>query len=372
MEKKEYGYINALKGIAIMGVTLMHVGGEGLPGFNGNNYDGARSVQMFFLISAILAFSSLTNSFSDRIFPVKGLVEWYVKKAIRLVPLYYLAILISMLTKSWNPYWLGTEKYVTVKNLIAHFFLVHGFFPHYTDSVLGVDWYLGCLWIFLLLTPFLYKIINSLKRSIIFISIVYVINPFLNHILKMYLPVESDPIVYEAYIDLFGPFSQLLIYSIGIVLYYSIIEIQKKELRHKVVISYTLLMMSIVLIWGGIDRVAYVLRLSRFEMIGILFGIIILSQSIYPSVLIDNPFFRLFGKYSYGIYLFQFIWIYFYERHIHYTGPQDWIIKYMVSLVVLLIIAVLANIFFEKPVQKKLGACFKFNTKAEKARLNKV
>ena len=355
MEKNEYGYINALKGIAIMGVTMVHVGGQYLPGCFGKiGYDGARGVQIFFLISAMLAFKSLSRSFPDRKMSAKGILQWYAKKLIRILPLYYLAILVSMLTQSWNTYWLGTEGHVTVKNLIAHILMLHGFIPHYTDSVLGVDWYLGCLWIFLLLSPFLYRIIDSFEKSVIFAVIVYLVNPVLNLILAGMLPMDSDPGIYQAYIEFFGPFSEFLIYVTGIVLFFVTGRIQRKELQNKKLLSYSILILAVTLLWGQINGAASLWRLSRIEMFGLFFAMIIVSQSICPSVLIDNPFFRLFGKYSYGIYLFQFIWIYFYERYINYTGPLDWTIKYVSSLAALLAISVLVTAFIEKPLQEKL------------------
>lgn len=150
MEKRNIGYIDALKGLAILGVTMVHTGGSSLPGIFGRiGSSGARGVQLFFLISGMLAFSSLANFFPKRDeISFFNIFTWYRKKIIRLIPMYYLAIICSMLTRSWSTYWLGNEGHVTIKNLLAHIFFVHGLFPHYTDSILGVDWYLGVLVIF--------------------------------------------------------------------------------------------------------------------------------------------------------------------------------------------------------------------------------
>ena len=67
MEKRNIGYIDALKGLAILGVTMAHTGGSSLPGIFGRiGSSGARGVQLFFLISGMLAFSSLANFFPKR------------------------------------------------------------------------------------------------------------------------------------------------------------------------------------------------------------------------------------------------------------------------------------------------------------------
>ena len=152
------GYLDALKGIAILAVTLIHTGGGALSGIWGAiGNSGEHGVQLFFVISGYLSFLSLRHMFPGyKGMNLKSILKWHVKKYIRLFPLFYIAILISMITKSWSTYWLGNEELVSVKNVATHIFFVHGLFPHYTDSILGVEWYLGALAMFFLITPVLY------------------------------------------------------------------------------------------------------------------------------------------------------------------------------------------------------------------------
>lgn len=144
-DKKYWGYIDSLKGIAIIAVTAVHTGGGGITGILGRIAgQGSRGVQMFFLISGLLNFISAEKYFETSAgVKFSNVGRWYFKKISRLLPMYYFALLVSMLTKSWSAYWLGNEGHVTIKNIFAHIFLIHGLFPHYTDSMLGVDWYLG-------------------------------------------------------------------------------------------------------------------------------------------------------------------------------------------------------------------------------------
>ena len=81
MKVKNIGYIDALKGLAIIGVTMVHTGGSGLPGVLGNiGSSGARGVQMFFIISAMLTFTSLSNYFPEREdVKVLQVLGWYKK-----------------------------------------------------------------------------------------------------------------------------------------------------------------------------------------------------------------------------------------------------------------------------------------------------
>lgn len=354
-DKNAFGYLDALKGPAILAVTMVHTGAGKLPGFFGKiGNDGARGVQMFFVISGILAFCSLKRAFPDGKPTFTGVLKWYLKKYLRIAPLYYFAVLISMFTGSWSTHWLGSEGVVSFKNILAHVFLAHGLFPHYTDSILGVEWYLGVLWIFYLITPILFKVVSSLEKAVIFIVAVFIVNPFCNMGLAYILPAGPDPYIYKEYLENFGPFSQFLVYSFGILLYFVIVKLRDKQIKHKKVLAYALLIFATILVFGQVAGAGNPVWFSRNEMFGLFFAIIIFSQAIYPSVLIDNPVFKFIGRYSYGIYLFQFIWLHFYEKYICYTGRFAWAVKFAVSVLAMLAISFLLTEFLEKPIHKKL------------------
>jgi peptidoglycan/LPS O-acetylase OafA/YrhL len=107
-------------------------------------------------------------------------------------------------------------------------------------------------------------------------------------------------------------------------------------------------------LYGQVNGASVIYRFSNIDMFGLCFVIVILRQTVYNSVLIDNPVFRLFGKYSYGIYLFQFIWINIYDRHINYQGKFDWTIKFLVSELILLLISFILTHFWDAPIQKMI------------------
>ncbi len=117
-------------------------------------------------------------------------------------------------------------------------------------------------------------------------------------------------------------------------------------------LSYVLLILSLILLKGQTDAEYVIYGISQVEMFALWFFIFIISQMIHASVLIDNIVFRTFGKYSYGIFLFQFIWINIYMRYINYQGVLAEEIKCATSIVALLAISIILNYSIEKPIHK--------------------
>ena len=352
LDEKRSEYLTALKGLATIMVLIVHTGAGSLPDIFGEiGNDGARGVQLFFVISGILAFRSLDTFFRDRKITIKGILHWYLKKYYRLAPLYYLAIIVSMLTASWSPWWLGSEGHVTLKNMIAHIFLLHGLVPHYTDSVLYIEWYIGVLWIFYLLSPWIFWIINSFEKSVIFTIMVYLINPFLKARLATIFPVDQDSYIYNEFLSNFGPLNQILVFCFGIILYFAILRIQDKQYNNKS-ISSMLLILSLIWLFCLIDGGDCIFRLTRNEMFGLCFAILILSQAIHSSKIVCNPFFMLLGKYSYGIYLFQFFLLKHYDKYIRDNGYLEWFSRFVICLIAFTGIAVILDKLYEKPLNK--------------------
>jgi len=224
MEKQgRQTWIDALKGIAICGVVMIHSGGGNLPSYLGNIGNiGKNGVQLFFLLSAFLVFKSYERSFANKKKTYSEQIKWVIRKFIRLIPLYYASLLICGVVQGGNSYWLGSEKGITLGNIVAHMVFLHGFFPHYIDSIIGVEWYLSALAVLYVLTPFLYKMINLLEKSVIWFILCAVGCSLVGGVCSKMVSGFSDSYIYESYFSTLWFVAQFPVMLLGIVLYYVI------------------------------------------------------------------------------------------------------------------------------------------------------
>ena len=160
-------YIDALRGIAVLGVVAVHCSQYGI-----NNYpsyisrffgQGARGVQLFFIVSAFTIFLSQKkrNSFEER--PYRN---FFVRRFFRIAPMYYLAIgyfIIqnfhkALLDKNWD--------WGLVSNVFANLTFLHGFSPYWINSLVPGGWSIAVEMTFYLIVPFLVTKIRTTNQAI--------------------------------------------------------------------------------------------------------------------------------------------------------------------------------------------------------------
>ena len=341
------GYIDSLKGMAVIAIILYHLSyfdDPGLPWpFWWITHNGDRGVQIFFVISGFLSYLSL-----DRLFEIPDNVtfersaQWIKGRLIKLIPLYYLALVFSLITRSWSPMWLGNEGHVTSLNVLTHILLIHEFFPHFFNSILWVEWYLGALVLYLVMTPLLYKYANSLKRMILVLLFFEIVIIASQGLLMTYLPLENDHFVYYGYLKNHSPYSHLVVYSLGVVL--GVLTHKNiNSLKNPRFVSNAILVSLFIelIVLSAVD-------VKNINFFGLWSFLLILSQEIYSSPIIDNRFFRLIGKHSYVMYLFQFIFFNVYDMFIDVDGLAGWCLKGVICITLLLCFSCITNVIRTK------------------------
>ena len=344
--------LDSLKGIAILAVLMVHSGGGRLPSIFGAIGDAGRyGVQLFFIISAFLAFKSFSRYINDNVSYVSLSANWIIKKIVRLIPVYFLAILLYLLIQGGNEYWIGSLQKITIQNVLSHITFTFGLFPTFSNSIIGVEWYLGALVIFYLIVPILFKIINSLEKSFVFLICGTFIFCGLSEICCRVLVLGGDDAyIYEEFWGTFSFIPQFPVMLLGIFLYFLCESNILNMIHSKKLISYALLGISVFLICGLVLNHNQILGISKHTMYGIAFFILIVSQKIKSCILLDNKFFSFFGKYSYPIYLLHMLLLFLYNKYIPAISDNlfvSWVVKYMVILISSTIISFFVQNFYD-------------------------
>lgn len=342
--KKRIAVIDILKGIAIVGVIMVHFNNF-LPSPNGILFSisrlGAYGPQLFFIVSAFLLWKKLSNCEFNK----ASILKFYSSKFSRILPPYIIAILLYA--------FILDNVSFTNPSVYLHLSLLNGFFPQYINDVMGVEWYVFDYLLLILITPFLVKYVNNLKKSLFNFGFWFILSCILSLITHSLIKVDLN-YDYTTFLNVFFIIVQMPVISLGFIIYFifkAITSYNKKQSMIFYLLSYSAF---VGLIYGlfkisnriGIDLISDSLLMgSRWSWIFMLS--LIISQYIRPKTFkIFHPFsvcFSFLGKYSYGIYLFHMLILRF-VPHLMPITTLYWV--FILSIVIML--SLVAGVGLEK------------------------
>ncbi|WP_370237841.1 acyltransferase family protein [Brevundimonas sp.] len=139
MDSQKLGFIDAVRGIAILLVVLVHQSGavaDVVPlsalGHQIGEY-GHMGVQMFFVASAL----TLGLSYARRRTENQALTRFYLRRLFRIAPMYWLAIGLYFVIAT---VFIGNSDAFTPVNVAANAVFVHGFVPGAINDVVPGGW----------------------------------------------------------------------------------------------------------------------------------------------------------------------------------------------------------------------------------------
>jgi peptidoglycan/LPS O-acetylase OafA/YrhL len=309
---KRLAYIDALRGIAILMVVIVHTSQQvkNLPSWVASlSAQGMYGVQLFFLISGFSIFLSFDRrSGSEK----KPLLNFFIRRFFRIAPLFYCAIIFNLIIYGFGPrYWLGDASEVTWANIIANFTFINGFNPYWINSVVTVGWAVAIEMQFYLIAPYLYRKVKDLEQAIGLALIVIIFSQILIFILKGNSLISSDRL-WNDYLYL-CLLNQLPVFVLGFVLYFLMINtgILSKSDRYQTYPSENVLhkrafLIFIIAIYLSLSIMSRYKILPTHIAYSIVFLLLTLSLALNSFSLLVNPLMVEIGQISYSIYLLHF------------------------------------------------------------------
>lgn len=347
---KKLDYIDALRGIAILCVVMVHTsqyGSSNIPNLIGKIIaEGARGVQLFYLASAFTLFLSFKNRLTREKFPVRNFL---LRRFFRIAPMYYLGIVYYLFQDGFGPrFWLGNETHITFLNVFSNFTFLHGFYPYWITSLVPGGWSIAVEMSFYAILPFLFSKIKNLNQAFNFFIISTFLKLFLHLLLGKY-PLISDDILWKEYLFLYFP-SQLPIFCLGILLYFIIIETESiKNISGESILVFSILLL--VQLATGIQFI-----FSNHILFGIAFLLMGFALSKFQFVFMVNPIINYIGKISFSMYLVHFAVLHW-LKHFNFVdyfnnGILNYVVRYLFVSILTIFISSIFYKIIEVPFQE--------------------
>ena len=307
---KKLDYVDALRGLAILGVIVVHTshyGTSNLPNALAKIVsEGARGVQLFYVASAFTLFLSFKSRSRQEHSPVRN---FFLRRFFRIAPMYYLGICYYLMQDGLGPrYWLGDATHITPLNILSNFTFLHGLNPYWITSLVPGGWSIAVEMMFYALAPVLFTFITNINRAFA----IFLISLFLKaglHLLLVKYQLISSEFLWSQYLYFYFP-AQLPVFALGILLYFIVTESEEKnQLAGKL-----LLLFSVILLFQIATKIN--LLLPNHLLFGIAFLILGVALSRYRFPLLVNPLITFIGKISFSMYLIHFAilhWLAYYN-----------------------------------------------------------
>lgn len=306
----KYAYIDALRGVAILMVILVHTAQQ-IPMLGGLIKTAAdycqMGVQLFFVISSY----TLCLSFERRSPERYRIISFYIRRFFRIAPLYYTGIavyfgifVVRQLYKNGD--YLTIDPY-NFSNIFANILFVHAFIPSANNTIVPGGWSIATEMLFYLIFPAIFllgkKISDLGCYKLFWLVLVAVI---FNCMVQFYffkisgVAIENNSFMY------FSLLNQIPVFCVGIVLYFIHAKYDRLAVSSGPVASIigfvSLSILALVLWMSEINEFFLIIPTIAAVSFAFLFN---LFKKYYRF----NGLLRKVGSVSFSMYVFHFIFV---------------------------------------------------------------
>lgn len=326
----KYKYIDALRGIAILMVIIVHTSQYGIQNlpeiFKSIISLGAKGVQLFFMTSAFTLFLSHEYHLTKELYVN---TNFFIRRLFRIAPMYFLGIIYFSYINGFN----------SIGVVIANFFFLHGLSPYYINELVPGGWSITVEMTFYAIVPFLISKMKNFNMVLIFTLSTLLLSIILNSLLIKY-PLINSQELWKLFLYYYFP-NQLPIFCLGIISYFIII---KNDFKVKnivlTVIASTFLLSIMVISYFRYNTPFPIHFIAGIGFLGLTY---MLAKNEY--VVFVNRFTCYIGKVSYSSYLIHFAVLammakYNFVDFVKMENQYDTIINYAIRLVIVISITI--------------------------------
>src|SRR6185295_12601469 len=337
-------FVDALRGIAILGVLIIHCGQMGTNSFprliQNIIINGAIGVQLFFVASAFTIFLTYRNRYDKEQNPV---TNFLIRRFFRIGPMYYLGIIYFLWQEGLGGrYLLADAHYVSMWNILSNFLFVHSLYPYWITSVVPGGWSIAVEVCFYCLVPMLFLRIRNLNQAFVLFLGTIVLRMILQLSLQQILPIGSERLWGE-YLFFYPP-NQFPVFACGIILYYLVYTPPADwHVEPAILFVFCLLILTQLLTHTAFIFPTHIQFAMAFAVLGY-----VLSRK--PFTILVNPITVFIGKISYSMYLVHFALMHWFSKlgYIDFASPgiqHYYLVNYLLRLGCLLLFTVLVSCF---------------------------
>lgn len=292
-------FIDSLRGGAIAGVVMVHVGQvvDGLPGWlRSFAAYGGNGVELFFMLSAL----TLVSIYRDR---GRDPRAFFIRRFFRIAPMFYVGAAFYLLMWGTGPQLPYSPDGISPATILLTFAFLHGWSPAAFNSVVPGGWSIANEAMFYLLFPLLLGVLTNPRRALLAFSAAFV----LSRATFVFVPVMLAGGTYESYpIKTYAAFlfpAQLVAFLGGFVVYYLMgkTKFMPENLKTP----------ALLVVIGCIFAVAASgnKSLTNYLLADLLFvPFILLVQASHFRFLV-NSVLQYIGKVSFSVYIVHFFFV---------------------------------------------------------------
>ena len=317
-QPQHFDWIDALRGFAILAVMLVHSSQfvRNLPKpLELIANQGARGVQLFFIVSAVTLMHSLKvrESFDGFL-----IFNFYVRRFFRIVPMFWVAIVGYVLLEGTGPRY-GTSQRMSPWDIGLTAVFLHTWSPNAINSVVPGGWSITAEAMFYVCLPFLFRRIKSLAEGGLLVLASFFLGRLLTKLVFWFLSpwfAGEEQYVLELFRFLWFP-NQCYIFALGILTYFVLKQVPAVDggrsfrfsglspaMKKSAIVLHLIWIFGIFALCFSTGGYRY---LPEHFLFGLVFVILVWAFGVYPAPVLANRFTRHFGKISYSAYFIHFV-----------------------------------------------------------------